>query len=118
MLVVEIVEKAVALGQAAHHAVGHLGGARVEPDLGPVECAQGGLGEVEVGFNSAIIDALIENPQGALLGGVIPLREAFPDLAQSGNIALGVVDELSPFVGMRIARGAAYLHVLRAGLAE
>src|SRR6185312_11592307 len=79
---------------------------------------ESGFRQIQVDGETAVIDALVQMPQRQLVAAIVPVRQSAVDLAHGDDILPAVLQELSPLLRVRLARGAAQLHVPRTRLAK
>jgi hypothetical protein len=105
----DVVEQGIALGGAAHGAVRHAERELLEAALLVGDRGDRGVGKLEVDREPAVVDGLVELPQGELVRGVVPPRQAAVHFAHGLDVVHGVVQEPAPLDRMRVAGGAAQL---------
>ena len=116
--VVDVSQHRVALVGAHQGAVSQALQLLCEARLRLGDSAPGGLHQVEVDRHAPVVDRLVEDPEPALVLGVVPARQAPVDLAHGLDVEARVIDKLLPLVRVRAAAGAGQLVARRLRLAE
>src|SRR5690606_10670894 len=116
----QVHEHLVTLRRALDVAVRQLAGDLLQLALRLLRSCERSARMRKVNEYATVVDRLIEEPQFQLarIVWVVPGWQLLRQLAQRSRVVDGILDELLPFIGMRFARRAAQLRILRARLAE